>query len=146
MVILQIASFVFTVWVCGFVYGLFDSSIRMNWLNAFPWVCVALSVALVLAIRGYHLWKWALPGARIGSLFLAVGHIGLLAGCLIYASMSRAGQGSGLLLVLPALWCISLYPTGLGVIVLAFVKEFRSARPAVPAAQLVARADVGAHL
>jgi hypothetical protein len=47
----------------------------------------------------------------------------------LYEEMRGAGQGSGLVLVLPALWCVGLYLPGVAAIVISLMKAFSNAKP-----------------
>lgn len=123
LALMQVLSFAFAIWVLGSAYMLLDASGWISSVDHPGWISVALAVCVVLAIRAYHLWKWDIPGARVRSILIAAGHLGFAVGCLLYADMRQGGQGSGLLLLLPAAWCLGLYVPGSTAIVIALLKK-----------------------
>jgi hypothetical protein len=130
LALLQLASFSFSVWVAAFFYGLLNSDIRMRGTATLLEFSIIVAVIVTLLTRSYHLWKWSLPGPRVGSILLAVAHLGLIGGYLIYEEMRKSSQGSGLMLAPAVVWCGGLYPAGLLAVVISLLKEFSRRDPA----------------
>jgi hypothetical protein len=132
LAVLQLASFLFSAGVsacaAAFLFGAVGD-LPIGGPGTVLGFSITVAVVLPLATRSYHLWKWSLTGPRVGSLLLALGHIGLITGYLTIKSMVHAGAGSGLMLLPAFFWCAGCYPAGLLVIVISLLMQFRRTNP-----------------